>query len=582
MKKRVDNSNNLAGNHKITNTCSKCKRSSDQKNIILCSGCKLTFHLDCDGYPEKLFRMKEPQDRKNWKCKTCIKKSPSSSKNPLPLTSNITTRKANKKTPKQSKPNDWFSKPTPVTSSSQKINETEDFVISTASAEATSFASTTDSNSYSETTTMDDLSGGSLHSSVSPSQESQSIIQLRNSITNTMVQSRLSMSVDHVASEVETVIEMREEIDRLTSELASTQNQLEEEIIENNGLKRRIDKLQRDVETLKNLCHSTNLRLSSRGDKDVSASIQTDKNAISSLANNRSRDPYLSHDTLRECKDTKREKENLRQLSSIKALEQDLKVFKTQIQQLNKQFETLSANFFTANYLEVPDSEPNFTNTSTPKPIRTAQSSTILSKVCLISNYSNDMLQMVQQAFPGESTCLYLKPGASTRDLFYGLQTKLQGFTLNDFCIIYIGDVDFKQSVNYQNLVELIQENLCQVQHTNIIICSPVFKFNNLFIKRVELFNNLLCKANMKSKFCYILDSNLNLSYDYDMFTHRGNLNKLGFATIFNDLMFLLSFFPIDYYDIIDNVTNDINGETQMNTQQTSLNVPQSSKFFRS
>lgn len=68
----------------------------------------------------------------------------------------------------------------------------------------------------------------------------------------------------------------------------------------------------------------------------------------------------------------------------------------------------------------------------------------LCSKLCVISNHSNHMLKLIKRDFTSGNTCLYLTPGAGTRELFAGLPDKLQDFSLNDFCIIYIGDKDFK------------------------------------------------------------------------------------------------------------------------------------------
>lgn len=57
----------------------------------------------------------------------------------------------------------------------------------------------------------------------------------------------------------------------------------------------------------------------------------------------------------------------------------------------------------------------------------------------------------------------------------------------------------------------------------------------------METFNNLLYANNLTYRYSYILDSNRNLSYDSDMFTKLGNVNRLGFITIFNDLIVLLN-----------------------------------------
>jgi hypothetical protein len=130
-------------------------------------------------------------------------------------------------------------------------------------------------------------------------------------------------------------------------------------------------------------------------------------------------------------------------------------------------------------------------------------------------------------------------------------------------------------------LAYFIQKQLSSVQHTNIVICSPTFKINeysSLFNQRVEIFNNLLHKHNLKNEYHYILDCNLNLSYDMEMFSWRGNVNKNGFMTIFNDLMTFLNSFPTDHHIIAESNFN-LTQEAQHDSK--GINKTLSTTFFR-
>lgn len=166
-------------------------------------------------------------------------------------------------------------------------------------------------------------------------------------------------------------------------------------------------------------------------------------------------------------------------------------------------------------------------------------------KICLISSDSRrKTLSTALQKWDSFSICHHLTPGVGIQELFNGIDTKLKDFTLNDYCIIFIGDLDFKSTNNYVKLVDLIQNKLRSVQHTNVILCLPTFKLGkNLFFfnKRIEAFNAHLYSINLKYRYAYILDSNRNLQYSRNMFmSSNGSLNNRGLRVIFDDLVNLI------------------------------------------
>lgn len=403
--------------------------------------------------------------------------------------------------------------------------------------------------------------------------DSQTSTDLDSPLSHTLLQEKLSKSLDFTTNEMLEVLEIKTEVERLTLELASTHNQFEEVSIENNRLKRMTEKLQREVETLKRQCLSTN----------TAATLRCVKNKRHSLYANSLPTPSTPGGTNSCPNDCTTEIQQLNQL--IKRLEDELSVYRGKISQLIIHVESLVQGLrhseetaqYTANittplrYFYEQSSGPNHAT-----PGRKIQPSLLQSRLCVISNHSNHMVKLLKQELSNASTCIYLTPGAGTHELFSGLQHKLQDFTLSDFCVIYIGDKDFKTSTNYHTLVELIQEQLSQVQNTNIIICLPTFKiseYSNLFTKRVETFNNLLYQTNLTNEFCHILDSNLHLSYERDMFSKFGNVNRLGFRTIFNDLIHLLNALSCDL-----NLS-----QINKNIRDTTLpDDPTETQFFRS
>lgn len=166
-------------------------------------------------------------------------------------------------------------------------------------------------------------------------------------------------------------------------------------------------------------------------------------------------------------------------------------------------------------------------------------------KLCLISNINrNKQATALRNHFADYDVCHYRVPGGGISQILSGLPKKLQDFTYNDFCIIFIGESDFNMSKNYKNLVNEIRTKLASVQHTNVILCVPTFKYSfkaSIFNTRVESFNNILYHDNVCHQYCYILDSNKNLECSYRMFTkHTGIINLQGFKVILNDVKNLM------------------------------------------
>lgn len=163
-------------------------------------------------------------------------------------------------------------------------------------------------------------------------------------------------------------------------------------------------------------------------------------------------------------------------------------------------------------------------------------------KLCLISSFNqNKISQKVRNHFTEEHDCCHYRvPGGDILQLSRGLQEKLEHFTLNDYCIIIIGETDFTVSKNYKELVNTLKQRIMSVQHTNVILCLPTYKhsFNsNIFNNRVKIFNDLLYRDNTLHQYCFLLDSNKHLQYSYNMFSrYSGKINIRGIQIILNDL----------------------------------------------
>lgn len=198
-----------------------------------------------------------------------------------------------------------------------------------------------------------------------------------------------------------------------------------------------------------------------------------------------------------------------------------------------------------------------------------------IAKICIISNGSKyNMINIAERNFPQmpnhdnpPSICHYSSPGGGIEQLFNGLDKKLKNFTLNDYCIVFIGESDFHVSENYVSKIDFIRNCVQPLDHTNIIICLPTFKqgkFVNIFNRRIEAFNRILYIDNVKNEYAFILDSNKNLNYTHKMF-HKvtASANKSALMTIFKDINNLI-------YDISEYYNNEL-----------SKVIPDNKTFFR-
>ncbi|KAF9421676.1 hypothetical protein HW555_002357 [Spodoptera exigua] len=167
-------------------------------------------------------------------------------------------------------------------------------------------------------------------------------------------------------------------------------------------------------------------------------------------------------------------------------------------------------------------------------------------KICILStNKENKVLsiaeEMIEKRF---NFCHYLTPGGSMYNLLDGIKTKLADYTKNDYCVILIGEQDFKISNNYYKLTVDIRNTLIDITHTNIIICLPTYKYNinsNMYNWRVMNFNQSLYQDNQKYKYAYVMDSNANIEYDYNTFFRKsGQINNYGLRTIFVSIIKLI------------------------------------------
>lgn len=212
--------------HKVATpvACHKCRSIINSKDAIVCAVCKNTYEFDCAGLSEKMYRLMKQDTRKNWKCKQCIhqNRNPDLSNNDQ---INITRRNR-----------------------AHKIASVTDSV-----TEKIAVAPTINKNAYDDNKTSPipqfELSSQSFDSQIYDS-EASTPEKLSRSLDHTITQHSKSTRTD----------ELQKEIEGLKLALMSIENEFENTIIENNELKRQINKLTSEIEILKTLCQTPPLK----------------------------------------------------------------------------------------------------------------------------------------------------------------------------------------------------------------------------------------------------------------------------------------------------------------------------------
>lgn len=167
-------------------------------------------------------------------------------------------------------------------------------------------------------------------------------------------------------------------------------------------------------------------------------------------------------------------------------------------------------------------------------------------QICIISsNKNNDVLSIAEETFKFSQVCHYVTPNCGTIQLIRNLDQKVKDFSMDDYCIVLIGEEDFKRTENYVEIVVALRNELQKIRHTNVILCVPTFKLSNystMFNWRIETFNSLLDLDLQCHNYAMVLDSNLDLLYDFTMFSkYDRKLNNLGMKNVFDNLLLLVN-----------------------------------------
>lgn len=502
-------------------TCFKCKTVVDIKSAISCTVCKHYYEFDCAGVSEKLYGLKNMESKRKWKCKLCIDKY---EKNKVsPADTNVTIRK----------------KPLSLENKNQLKATKKEIPGSYYNIEN----SPTVISNTSPCSTQKPLVAGS------PSSDSDDTCDESSSSQNLLSMNLLSKSADTSINQSNTIREMKETISQLTTALDSTQNELDTAILENNELQRQIKRLNLEKTTLQSLCYSAGKGRQSCNNGNakkrhslmfpIGSSTPSAYTSGAANAENTEEGPDADVRCLQRRVLVLEEQLKEAAIENIN-LEKKLDILSQKLQLASDELQSATKVFPNIRSIELLSSRPR-KMTSTPS-CGVDLGNNSQNKLCVISsNKRNKILNIALNTLSDDfQICHYLTPNSGIEELFQNIHLKTATFTKDDYCVILIGEVDFMETRNYSDLVHVINVTLSKLLHTNFIVCLPTFKLKDtgaMYNSRIETFNNLLYLNNLRDEYSFVADSNMQLSFSYEMF-HRvtGTINNTGIRRIFQGI----------------------------------------------
>lgn len=460
--------------------CFKCKSQVDLKDTLQCSLCKNRYEFDCEGMSEKLYRLMAPDNKKKWKCKMCNK--------PNRESANVTVRKR-------------LQSPKPTNT------------LNLSQCPESSNPPDTQQNS-SDMTTTSDLSDESLESP-----------------------DRLSRSVDYALTDSTSAQEMQDTIEKLTSQLASLQNEFDETVLQNNDLQRINKQLSMENNTLKLLCQSTlpendSIRHSGKKKNKGSTKIlspsppmfMTPKSSRTSIISTNNDSEFSLILTLQK---------------KIIEQEKNLKEAESEILNLTKQINLLERKSYS------PEQHKLFSTTHTE--LNTFRKINILGTQQCCGLATKIINSRENTSYEKYHTSAFIKPNAITDEVLKGLET-IPKYNRNDKVILCIGEND----CNPTNVCIKLSIALGKIPSNIMIIVLCVLNNKHLNVKLLNRNIQMICN-NFKN--CtFITVSPVNKNYIEEIAT------KINFV--------------IDSYDYNEKFLTFNNRKPRNNlTKQCNLNV---------
>lgn len=467
-------------------TCYKCKSSAEIKTSVQCSVCNNRYHFDCDGLSEKLYLLMKKESRANWKCKLCNK---------------VTQIKPKKQNSDKVNVDQKLSSPSK--SSGRNIiaisKQTTPRKVTTRRKKKVNIPTQKSFDSQSDTEDMD-MEFSPLPSSSPVSIQNRSCPEIHEGL--------------HLRLEV-----MDERIASLQEKLQSAEREIENLLLENSTLKNTINEYSTKINKVTHICATTPKNSPKSGKKSLN---NTQKHCDpTDVLNIRKQ---VSHPLALACSSC----------ASETAVQTD------SLPKKYKMKKTLTPN----NTEDKPEAGKQNPVSNVPQKSGNLHHSNKDNLLILSSNNKNKIINIIRDnnCFKNFSYCHHVFPGAGVRQLFEDLTTRLCNMTMKDYCVIILGEEDFKKVTDVNALVIHIREVVKSIHFTNIVLSCPTFICNRpLYNERVERFNYLLFNdLGNHSKNFFVYDCNTNL--EFDMFSvWNGRLNNRGMKNIIENLQYNIS-----------------------------------------
>lgn len=540
-----------ANYRKMALVCAKCNMSISDKYFLKCFKCKLAYDVECSGKPPKLFPLMSTESKKAWACLSC--RSASNAPNETSSKKGILLKNSNGKTMTKNIPKNVSAAPSmssvakeldkakPSFTQHQQIESDKSTLNSVGQSPQdrpakgkipTPLGNCQSANSTPSQEHITLRKPMQLRQALAP--ESEEEPQAKNSASEISLES-MDRSHDSddlnaesmqdtydqnrscpviTAATSETMAEYKNNILNLELRLQTAEHEIENLILENGTLRKQIQDNELTIKNLTRICTSTSKKSKKHPSKKNLTSLKcdlnhTDENDFSKTNAN------LTVQSLSHASQASRKNSQGRQ-----------KISSSKSDVLHK---------------ELPRQECERINTSTPikrNSAPTASNDEAKLQLCIISNQkSNYILNAVDYVFDRNVRyCHYVTPNSSITELLSNLEEKLVNFTMDDYCIIYIGEQDINRNDNIIEFINNIRESLKKITHTNKIICLPTYVCGALIYNyQVELFGNLLAMDMQSNDYAYLFDTNRNLTLD--MFSnYSGKITKFGIKSAFASL----------------------------------------------
>lgn len=515
---------NSGGSKLVPVECFKCKASNDSRNTVLCAHCLNRYDFDCAGLSEKLYRLMSQDSRRKWKCKLCLEKRPCE-------TSNVTLRR---KPLKNTGPT--VKKLICTTKGrSDSLCTPQNIPVPVTTLKTLTLDSDILTTDYSYTSRCSESELESTSKSLSSTPIKSHEREVKNDESDRSYDSPcfLSKSLDGSTIDAVLFLEMQEKNSQLTSTLISTQNELDNQILDNNELHRRIDKLSRENKLLISLCQSTPVE----GRYDNINSIKKKRRSLAPRACS-----IPSIPSSPSVAGSNRREQITKLQVKIAELENLLNNAESQISELNNQLMIVTKRLGSS---EKPPKIPTKKYKNTLKPKKQNKQA----RLCFVtSGRRYNILRNMDRCeyYSNFKRCNYIIPNVGVEILIRDIQKKICGFTKEDYCVIMIGETDFYETQDYMALVTRIRETLESLEHTNIIIAAPTYICGApVYNSRVETFNTLLNRDIYNHHYAVFFDSNEELTLDlFSDFT--GKIRNAGVQNILHHIARKISVLEMD------------------------------------